>query len=612
MTNEQAVQILYRLAKDKEKAYHPAYQRTVEYSRTSKAHFAGVDLDEYLLQFARREADDLFEQRKEITAHVNKSLGAALDRPFSKAPRSNFTKTISFDGDEKGEVSRRFEKEVLQGFARRGLDGYVFERCRYWSKFDPNAFVVVEFDSTDGAKRARPYPFEVTAEMAVDFSHNVHGDLEYLVARQAENEKPDMPAVSEVERLTIYQPLQTVTIQQLKKKELETFGMPVESDGPPEQVTDGQLIRIGSDVYQIQIPIPHGLPVTPAIRVGFQENPEDDGFSRVGILDAALPFARKVVKINSELDIVTAFLAFPVSVRYDDPCDAAGCVTGKAPDGTTCPACKGSGYKPRPTSAQEEIVLPMPRNPEDMFDLSKILHYTYPPTDAVKMQIELMQYYFMQAKEAVFNSEMFNKQETAQTATFHGIALQSVYDTLKPYADNQQRAWSFLAYACKEFTGFGGAMTARIIFPHDFRFETASDLFAELKEARDAEAGGDTAEIIEERIMQRLLVDDRERLTRWQVDNSFNPFRGMTEAQILTAVNTSMVPEWKKVYWFNRSDIMADILLQQPDFYLLEKSKQRTIVMEAVKALQAEIEASRPALNLGPMDDNEPEPQPNE
>ncbi len=608
MTNEQAVAILFKLASDGKDAYHPSYEWTVEYAKRCKAHFGGVDVDEYMKQFARRESDELFEQRKKVTSHVNKSLGAALDRPFSKVPRSNFTKTISFDGDDKGDISKRFETDVLSRFTRRGLDGYVFERVRYWSKFDPNTFIVTEFDSTDGTKRARPYPFEVTSEMAVDFAYSVHGDLEYLVSRQSEK-IGNTPVGAEIQRLTIYRPLQTVVLQQLSKKQIEALTIaPTESKEPPETVANEQLIRIGSDVYQVQIPLPHNYQATPAIRVGFQENPEDDGFSRVGIFDAALPFAQKIVKINSELDIVTAFLAFPVSVRYEDPCDATGCLNGKLQDNSTCMACKGSGFKPRPTSAQEELVLPMPRNPEDMFDLTKILHYTYPPTDSVEMQIKLMQHYFMQAKESVFNSEMFSKQETAQTATFHGIALQSVYDTLKPYADNVARIWGFLADVCRVFTGFRGAMSARLVFPHDFRFETASDLFDELKQARDSEAGNDTAGILEERIMGRLLIDDRERLTRWQVDNAYNPFRTMTEAQILTALNSPIVPEWKKVFWLNRQDIMAEILLEHPEFYKLESRAQRSLIMAAVEKLKSELDAARPALNLGALD-NEPQPQ---
>lgn len=601
-TNLEAVNHLLTLAIKKEKAYHAGYTETVEYSRSSKAHFAGVDIEDYLKQFARREADELFDQRKEITAHVNSSIGAMLDRPFSKVPRSNYTKVLAFDKDKDGSRANEFENRVLGAFTTRGLDHYIFERGRYLSKFDPNTFIAVEFASFDPTKeKAKPYPFEVTAELAVDFNYTPHGELEYLAVRQ-ESEK--------IERFTLYRPFQTVVLQQLTKEEIATYpGTPVQVEKIESDPMDGDLIRVdGSRVFRVDIPAPHGLEVTPAIRVGYLENPEDDGLTRLGIFDAALPYARKVVKINSELDITSAFLAFPVSIRHEEPCENVGCSRGTMADGTTCIVCQGTGMKKRPTSAAEEIVLPLPQHGEEMFDVTKILHYAYPPTDAVKMQLDLMQYNIIQTKESVFNSEMFNKQQTAQTATFHGIQLQSVYDTLYPYAQNLARLWAFIARACKTFTGFNGEMTAKLIFPQDFRFETVEDLFLEMKQARDAEAGNDVTALLQDRIMERMLMDDRERLQRWRVDSGFNPFRGMTDAQILTALNSELVPKWKKVLYSNWPEIIDAVLSKNADFYKLERSRQKALIMDAVDVLQKELDAQTPVMNIGAFGDTEPQP----
>lgn len=614
MTNTEACQLLLNLGIHGKKKYHAGYDWTVEYAKRSKAHFAGVGIDDYLKKFARRESDELFAQRKEITKHVQSSMGAMLDRPFAKASRSNWTKVIAFNGDEKGEVAQRFQSEVLNQFTQEGVDGFTFDRIRYWNKFDPNCFVVVEFQSTDGRERARPYPFEVRADMAVDFRYTVHGDLEYLAVMQVQ-EKPSNGTMQKVERFTLYQPMQTVVLQQLTQQEVEQMrgSIPIKSEVVPPDIVDGQLLNIGQKVYAAIIPLPHGYPITPAVRTGFIENPADDGATRVGIFDAALPFAEKVVKINSELDLTTALIAFPIPARYADACDAVGCGHGKLPDGTVCGMCHGTGLKTRPTSVQEELIMDMPRNPEDMVDLSKMMHYFSPPVETVTMQLDLMKHYFQQAKEAVFNSEMFSKQETAQTATFHGIALQSVYDTIYPYATaGLARCWKFITEACKTFTGFKGRMTAMLVIPHDFSFETADDLFNGLKLARDAEAGNDSTAYLDERIMERLLIDDPERLSRWRIDNAFNPFRGMTEAQILTAINSSMVPEWQKIWWINRQWLMAEILEENPMFYMMQASAQRKLIMKKVETLKSEIAAAQPAIELGGIGDNNPQPQPNQ
>ncbi len=599
MTTPEAIQHLYNLSIHGKALYHPGYDWTVEYAKSCKAHFGGVKVNDYLAQYTRRESRELFDQRKVLTKHVQKSFGATLSRPFEKVSRSNWTKVLAFDGDEKGEIAQDFQRSVLGRFTNKGLDRYTFERLFYWTKYDPNAFIVVEFQSTDGRTKARPYPFEVRADMAVDFKYGVHGDLEYLAVRQVHKKPDGKNTMKEVERLTMYMPAQTVVIQQLTESEKKAAGtIPAKSEMVGDPV-DGQLLNTGDKVFIVQIPIPHPLEVTPAIRVGYVENPEDDGQTRVSVFDPALPWAEKMVKTNSEFDLTAANLAFPISARYTDDCDMSGCVTGKLPDGSTCTECQGTGKKRRPTSAMEEIEVSMPRDPQDIYDLSKLLHYFAPPVEAVKLQIEMLQMYAIQGKEALFNSQMYTKQETAQTATFHNIELQAIYDTLYPYAQNAAGVWKFIATACKEFTGTKGQMTAALKFPHDFRFETADDLFDELKRAREAEANNGSTAFVNRRIMEVLLKDEPEALSRWRVDDSFDPFSGMTETQIVFALQSDMVPEWKKVWWINKADIMAEILEATPAFYSMAAKAQREMIRTKVDELVLQLEAAKPVLNLG-------------
>lgn len=590
MTNLEAVNHLLNLSIKGEAAYHKGYKSTVEYARRCKAHFGGVGVDHYLKQFARREAADLFKQRKQITSHINKSIGAMLDRPFSKVKRANWNKVLTFEGDEQGARSTQFEADVLMKFTASGLDSYVFDRCRYFSKFDPNTFIAVEFENFDNkVEKARPYPFEVMADMAVDFEFDNHGTLNFLCARQVKQieEEPTIAAdgrfksgspqkpsdhkqkkeTKELERLTMYRPLQTVVIQELTAAEAKAVVVPEKVDKITGNPVDGQIIMASNGkVFKLIIPLPHGFEKTPAIRVGYPENPEDDGATRVSIFDAGLPYAEKVVKINSELDLTGALLAFPVSIRHQEACDAMGCQGGQLGDGTTCSACQGTGLKKRPTSAAEEIVLPLPDRPEDMMDVSKIIHYAYPPPEAVKLQLELLAFNIGQCKESVFNSQMHTKQEVAQTALYHGIELESIYDTLFPYAQNLGRIWKFIATCCKVFTGQTGEMTAMLKFPQDFKFQSVPSLFAELEQARKS-ASLETVQLIQERLMERLLVDDPEALERWRVDNRFNMFSGRTDAAIMVLLNSDFIPRWQKVWYANQQELIEQILSKEPGFY---------------------------------------------
>ncbi len=603
---------MINLARGKEAAYHPAYQRTVQYSREARAYFTGVGVDEFLKQFTRRESKELFEQRKAITAHIQKSLGYSLSRPFAKVPRSNYVKVLNIDGDKDGRRAAAFQTETLDKFTRRGLDRYVFERLLYWNIVDPNCFVVVEFAPFDFTReKAKPYAFEVTAEMAVDYKYSPNGDLAYLVARIAE-QKQTSKGKQLVERLTLYQPKQTVVFQQLTEDEIKGLVLPPLFKSFESEVEPGQIIQVQpGHYYLVSIPTPHNYEKTPAIRAGFVDDPENDGLSFVSIFDAAMPFAKKVLKLNSEADLTMALMAFPISVRYEDRCDAIGCNGGRLPDDSTCMVCHGTGKKSRPTSAQEEIVLDMPDNPADMVDLSRILNYVSPPAESIRLQVEQLQNNFAQAKEAVFNSQMFTRQEVAQTATYHGIELQSIYDTLAPYARHLGEAWAFLCDVCRAFTGEQSKMVARLIFPQDFRFETSEQIFAEMKSARDAGAGSGVTAILQERLMERLLIDDPERLKRARIDSRFNPFPGMDQTEIMIAVNSGLVPEWKRILWANYTSIIDGILLEVPDFYERPYDTQKQLVMAGVEQIQQQIAASQPALTIGAISDGGGQPQPN-
>jgi hypothetical protein len=599
ISNQQSANILIETAVKGKETYHVGYDWAVKYSDKCRAYFGGIGLGKYLRKFDLRESDAQFKQRETVTAHINKCIGNALSASFEKVSRSNYTRVLSFGNDTEGIASKLFDAEVVGRWHKSGLDDYSFNRVLFFQKYDPNAFIVAEFDSTDGVRRARPYPFEVKSDMAVRFMYDQHGTLEWLVVRQVQRKASINGTMQEVERLTMYRPFQTIVFQQLTDEEKKAVPiMPGKAKQVDQDPVNGQVFHAESGkAYVFGVPIPHGHEKTPAFRVGHTENPEDGGQTALSIFDAAMPWSEKILKINSELDITQAYAAFPVAIRHEERCDEIGCVSGKMLDGSICVTCQGTGKKPRPMSAADEIVLALPDRPEDMFDVTKILHYTSPPTDVVRMQMDTINAYLQYAKEAVFNSQFFSKQETAQTATFHTIELQSVYDTLFPYAQNIAEFWRFMAYACKTFTGFAGDMTAALVFPSDFRFETVNDLFAELKSARESGAGTVVYDMITRRIIERMLVDDPERLREVFSELRLDPFAGMTEDQIIVALSSSFVPKWKKVYYLNRSTILSDIESQDPAFFLRPYEDQMRIVREKAEEYAAIIDGETPMPN---------------
>jgi len=76
MNNTESLNLLFYLCLKGESAYHPGYKWSVGYSEDLKAYFGGVDVDKKMRTSARRETEELFQQRKEITAEVQSALGS--------------------------------------------------------------------------------------------------------------------------------------------------------------------------------------------------------------------------------------------------------------------------------------------------------------------------------------------------------------------------------------------------------------------------------------------------------------------------------------------------------------------------------------------------------
>ena len=586
MTIQESLNHLLNLAIKGEPSYHNGYAWAEEYSEELKAYFGGVNLKKYTKRFARRESEDLFKQSLEITAPIQASLGSMLETPFAKVERSNYIKEVTLPGDEKGEKAKKFETEFLNKFGTKGLFPYTFERLRYWNIYDPNCFVVVEFKDFDNAKtNAKTYPFEVTSEMAVDFKYD-QADLLYLCVLQMKP-KEITGGTKDYKRLTIYQPLQTVVLEQLSDLEFEAL----KSNYPPKDqpfgpnVKSGDLVMFGNDVYQAIIPKPHKHEKTPAARVGYIDNPIDNGATKLSIFHAALPYAKKLLKINREIDLTTALVAHPIPFRFRDACEAIGCNGGTMTDGSTCSSCEGTGFKARPTTVAEELEFIMPDVDEGMLDPQKMMGYIHFPPEAAAFLVSQFDRNMEAAPKAVFNSELTTKSETAQTARFHSRAEQGVNDALWPYSKHISSVCEYLSICIAELTGNTGGV-GRPIIPANLRFENLFDLFDELTAAREAGAGNSATAEIQKRIMAVQLKDNPEALKRWYIDDYFDPFRGMTEAQVLTAINSAFVPENDKIFYINRSNIMSDILQETPNFYSLDTKIQREKILAKVTAIK--------------------------
>lgn len=591
MNRDQAVARFFEVVKEGKRRNF--YDRTVDKSDTYLKLTTGEGLDELLEQFALRESNEMFEQRKRMTKHIIKSVVKNLLDVFFKVPRSNYIRTLGFQGDDGNKKKKEFEKILSEFWGDQSLDDYLATRFIELNSVDPNSFVVIEWNPFDNEKeRAKPYPFEVSAKEAVDYTYTNH-ILDYLIVKQNLPKENTGSAGESLSKYTLYH-----TDQTFQLIEIDTRKDPVSArDEEITQIDDGRLvIRLGRLVFEYIEHTPHNLGQVPAFQVGYVRDLYTKGSTYLNLYDAAIPFLEKSIKVNSELDLVMSLIAFPLRIRYVDACKNPECFKGLLREsGETCPVCNGTDKAP--TSAQEEITIKLPDNAEDIQDLDKFLTYKAPPVDIISFQDEYIEKLSRNAKKIVFNSDIYDKKQIAETATGKNIDLQNVYDTLYPLALKFARSWEFCVEIIAKITDFDTSLVHSLRFSKDFKLKSLEDLLSELERINKSGGGTEIRKNVNKDILRLMYSDDQVSFVRWEVQESFNPFAGKTEEEIMFQMSSDFVPKRTKVLYANLGQIFDQLEAESEiNIYELPKQKLRDLVSKKVDELMTEIKENTPTI----------------
>lgn len=593
MTQQQGIDRLFEVVhKD---LRHPYYNRVTEKADLYMALVTGEGLDDYLEQFARRESKELFEQRVTITQHITPPILKNILDVFQKVPRARYAKTVGHKterGAENEKATADLQKAMSGFWGPRSLDKWFQTRYLELNAVDPNTFVAIEFEDTDGTKLAQPYPFEVSSHAAIDFRY-INMRLEYLIAMQ-EKEIEDGNITEKRKRYTMYLENHTIVLDPLPR-----HNGPLRADPKEVMRWNGIFVVWLNDLpYNIITPAPHNIGRVPAFRVGYNRDLYTAGNTYVAPYEAAMPLLKKTLKINSEHDLAMTLTAHPYQIRYADPCGE--CNKGYLPGGEVCVTCHGTGKKAI-TSGQEELVLDLPTHKDDLLDLSKLLVFVSPPIDVLEFQQTAIDKISAAAIKTIFNSDVFDKVEIAETATGKNIALQNVYDTLYTMAEDYADKWVFSVDIIARIIDRHNGLIAVMKFPRDFKMKDLRELFDDLKAANESGAGPEVVRAIQNQIVSTVMQDDALEMKRYATRERLNPFTGLTKEEIIIAINSDLTPRRVKVLYLNMGTIF-DLLeeRQGPGFYELAPQRQRELVDSIVGELITELAPAQaePVLNL--------------
>jgi hypothetical protein len=535
---------------------HEDYKRVTDLAALYTKIITGEGVNELLTQFVKREDVEAFDQRVRLTQAITPAVAASLISPFYKVPRANnISVKIEFESTEDYEAKEEKLKHALLKYnGDVSLDGYMEGRFVELNWLDPNAFIVTEFkdgerDELDNLKEpVQPYPWEVSSEEAVNFKYE-NNTLKWLVVRCGGKDMIVARHIIYLPFIAIsFDPLKSDDYQQIKVGDWTNF------------LIDGEIVSViklkEREVYAVRL-YEHTCELCPARRVGYKRDLVTKGRTFVSPIAPAMPYFMKSIKTVSEFDITMCNSAHPQKLTQAAPC-TNGCTRGQMPDGGKCGHCKGSGVEPIATSAQDVITIPLARKSEDRIDLDNLVKYVSPDVALLEFQDKYIKELKDEARQAVYNSEIFNRAEVTATATEKKISMESVYDTLYPFAVNYSSMWGYQVAICAEYIDITDAKIQHR-FPKDFQFRTRDELLAQQKSAAESQAPGYVKKGLSRELAESIFIDSPDELKRIRVKEMFHPFSDKTSVEIAMIINDGLTTETNKLLWANFDQIFDEL-----------------------------------------------------
>jgi len=348
-----------------------------------------------------------------------------------------------------------------------------------------------------------------------------------------------------------------------------------------EEKNNPDVIEIAKKYYRLLYFIPNNEKV-PAMRFGFIRDTETKGRSFISVFHNVLSYLEKTLKIDSELDLSTAMVAFPQRFAYVSPCKNPGCNKGELLGGGICDVCKGTGEQPFHRGTMDIVTLTLPKEAADIIDLERMLVYKSPPIDLLTFQKEYVEYLKQSVHAMMFNADLFTRAEVSVTATEKILETDNMNDTLYPFARHYSNVWEFTVKDIATFTDLGSGLILQHKFPNDFKMKGLSELMTELKMAKDAGASTSTISAIEDDINEILYSDRPDELKEMRIKNEINPFRGYSEADIRFIISQGNVPLYSRTLWENFESIFQDLEVEYQEPWLFDLAYPK--ILELVRA----------------------------
>jgi hypothetical protein len=624
-----------------EQIYHCDYDRTVKQANTGFAFATGKGLDGYLRRFNRRETPEMFQQRLELGIQYIDSIWSTLEQPLYDAANSDRIRFRVNVGDARQQQNVETMMREFYGSPNRdsrGLAAFMSSRFVDISTYDPNAWIVVEWDQEPTLTTPiKPRPFIVYADMAMNFKV-VNGVTKWLFVKDVCDvygyQDPTFPMIQghvtpprdpkallckEGTKYTLYDEDYTITAKQIDK------------DYRPEDMPErAETIEIAGLTYWLTVN-KMNLGYPPAFRMGYKADRYTKGRTFVSPLKNAFPFFKKLLKNVSEFDLTVSLHVFPQKISLVQPCGGEGpepgdkCHAGfirKGRERRVCQKCGGTGHMVVST-AQEAVYIPMPSDISQVPNLENMVAYKSPPIELIKFMNELSLQLEKQAHHAVYNSTALIKinfsaggvgqEQPEVTATADTAQYENIYKAVRPFSLHYSSVCENIATVmAREAMVPPERIEVSHRIPRDLKLKNTRDLTNELKTANESGAPSFLVDGINNDLAEIQFSGDPLGKRKYDTQRRFFPFGGKSKDEIAQLMSSSDVPRESKVLYANYEPIFTEIEEGTPEFYILTPTRQRQLVDDMVAEWMERIAAQAPApvFNIAPTDSSTGEDTP--
>ena len=591
----------------KNKTTHKWYDRVVKDSILYTQLSTGEDSDKLLKQFVRREDEEMFKQRVNLTQEITSAVIKTLSDVNYKIPRSpGLTKNYEYKEDQ--DKQKKLHEKLEQFNGIYSWDDYLERRILALNDTDPNAWIVIESNQTDGTERLSPYPFEVSSEEAIDFEF-INNILQWLLVKNTIKYIDESDKEKDGFKYTLYEKKGWTKLEQTKFSNSPTQS----EDFIPVETDKGLIVKIGNDAFYITSGTYNTGGVVPAFRIGWNADKYTKEQTLVPSWNAAISYLLKTIKAVSELDLATALHVFLQKVTQVPGCnkcrgtgvvECSDCESGRK----DCPTCNGTGQFIS-SSTQDAITIKLPDNPspDQVVDLTNLVHYISFDTGIPQWQNEYIDSLILKCYKVVFNSKALDKVDINKTATGVGASVENEYDALWGLANTHVRVWKFGVNTISHLTGLNDGLSIITNVSKDLKLKTKEDYLYDLQLATTAKASQGIQNNIEKEIVRIDFEDNPIEFNKHVTQDYFFPFSGKNDTEIASIIPLLPIDDPNRVLWIYYGIIYQEIELEYGSeaFYVkLNKKEQKKIIDIKVQEKTDFLMSKNPTLDLN---DDQPE-----